>query len=62
MSVGIYTHSYGIVSYSYKYDIWVHVILREANFSVGLVAACRWPILNYSYSHNSTKLGEYIGL
>ena len=25
--------------------LWVHVILREASFSVGLVAACRWPIV-----------------
>ena len=25
---------------------WVHMILRKASFSVGLVAACRWPIVD----------------
>ena len=31
----------------HKYATWVHVILREASFlcPMGLVAACRWPIL-----------------
>ena len=30
---------------THKYATWVHVILREASFPVGLVAACRWPII-----------------
>ena len=30
---------------NHKYATLVHVILREASFPVGLVAACRWPIV-----------------
>ena len=30
---------------THKYATWVHVILRETSFHVGLMAVCKWPII-----------------
>ena len=46
--LAIWLKTFKCNSYSIQYlnyATWVHVIPREASFPVGLVAACRWPIV-----------------